>query len=224
LTYTENILGIPADARTNITNTADLAKYMAQQLLDKYGELNGMHVNTTVTTNIDWGNLYAYQSFLNSLGATRAAAEVGSAGYYGSQSADGNIFSYAQGGENHVAQIAPPTGRTFRMWAEPETGGEAYIPLAPGKRGRSTAILRDVAGRFGYGLVQMQVGGVMAAPTVPASGGSRAGTAPVVIQSEIHFNAPVYGEEGMKQVAKKVLDERDRELQLSFRRNLSGVV
>jgi hypothetical protein len=145
-------------------------------------------------------------------------------GLYVPGSADGNIFAYAQGGENHVAQIAPPTGRTFRMWAEPETGGEAYIPLAPGKRGRSTAILRDVAGRFGYGLVQMQVGGVMAAPTVPASGGSRAGTAPVVIQSEIHFNAPVYGEEGMKQVAKKVLDERDRELQLSFRRNLSGVV
>lgn len=75
-------------------------------------------------------------------------------------SANGNIFrgrSYADGGtEDHVAQIAQPT---LRMWAEPETGGEAYIPLAQSKRPRSLAILKDVADDFGYRLEKFAKGG-----------------------------------------------------------------
>ncbi|WP_065571413.1 hypothetical protein [Microbacterium oleivorans] len=35
------------------------------------------------------------------------------------------------------------------MWAEDETGGEAYIPLHPSKRRRSEQILADTARRFG---------------------------------------------------------------------------
>lgn len=75
------------------------------------------------------------------------------------RSADGNIYgrAYANGGtEQHVAQIAQPT---FRLWAEPETGGEAYIPLAESKRPRSVAILEEVADRFGYGLEAFAKGG-----------------------------------------------------------------
>ena len=81
--------------------------------------------------------------------------------------ADGGVLAFANGGfaegvaraldrraryaaENHVAQIAP--AGAWRLWAEPETGGEAYIPLALAKRERSTAILADVADRFGYRL------------------------------------------------------------------------
>ncbi|MFE0206990.1 hypothetical protein [Streptomyces sp. NPDC058985] len=77
--------------------------------------------------------------------------------YYGStagRSADGNIYGparvqrFAEGGmrENHVAQIAQPT---YRMWAEPETGGEAYIPFAPSKRPRSRAIAEETVRRLG---------------------------------------------------------------------------
>jgi tape measure domain-containing protein len=51
--------------------------------------------------------------------------------------------------ENHVAQIARDT---IRVFAEPETGGEAYIPLAPSKRDRSERILGDVATMFGLEL------------------------------------------------------------------------
>lgn len=47
----------------------------------------------------------------------------------------------------------------MRLWAEPETGGEAYIPLAASKRGRSTEILSRVAQKFGYGLTQYAGGG-----------------------------------------------------------------
>lgn len=67
-------------------------------------------------------------------------------------------IAYANGGiENHRAQIARPGA--MRLWAEPETGGEAYIPLASKKRGRSTQILRTVADRFGYNLTPYANGG-----------------------------------------------------------------
>lgn len=64
------------------------------------------------------------------------------------------VNSYAGGGfENHVAQIS--RGQTpFRIWSEPETGGEAYIPLAKTKRLRSLKILQEVADQFGYSLVK----------------------------------------------------------------------
>lgn len=39
------------------------------------------------------------------------------------------------------------------IFAEKETGGEAYVPLAPGKRKRSTDILATVADMFGLALV-----------------------------------------------------------------------
>ncbi|MEV7512085.1 hypothetical protein AB0O57_29425 [Streptomyces sp. NPDC091201] len=61
--------------------------------------------------------------------------------------AAGRLQSFAQGSERHIAQIARPG--EWRLWAEPETGGEAYIPLAPGKRKRSQQILDRVAEMFG---------------------------------------------------------------------------
>jgi hypothetical protein len=79
--------------------------------------------------------------------------------YYGStagRSADGNIYAparrmqrFADGGmrqEKHVAQIAQPN---YRMWAEPETGGESYIPLSRSKRPRSRAIAEETVRRLG---------------------------------------------------------------------------
>lgn len=70
------------------------------------------------------------------------------------QFADGGVVEYyANGGsrENHIAQIA--RGGAVRVWAEPETEGETYIPHALSKRARSTAILAETASRFGYQLV-----------------------------------------------------------------------
>ncbi|ORI15784.1 phage tail tape measure protein [Rhodococcus sp. 1168] len=64
---------------------------------------------------------------------------------------------FANGGEDHSAQIG---NGTTRMWNEPETGGEGYIPLAPSKRGRSVAITKQIAKRFGYDLIPMADGGL----------------------------------------------------------------
>ena len=77
--------------------------------------------------------------------------------------ANGGVISYyANGGvrsENHIAQIAP--AGAWRMWAEPETGGEAYIPLAPSKRSRSIAIWEETGRRL-----QAFAGGGISVPSV----------------------------------------------------------
>lgn len=67
--------------------------------------------------------------------------------------ARGNILTYAGGGtrESHVAQIA--RAGDWRVWAEDETGGEAYIPLAASKRGRSRRIAEETVKRLGGGPV-----------------------------------------------------------------------
>jgi TP901 family phage tail tape measure protein len=84
----------------------------------------------------------------------------------------GVIEAYAAGGirENHVAQLA--RGGAVRIWNEPETQGESYIPLAPAKRARSTEILAETASIFGYALIpagakQFASGGII--PGSPAT-------------------------------------------------------
>lgn len=82
---------------------------------------------------------------------------TGRPGAGGVQQADGGIVKFANGGtENHVAQIAP--AGAWRLWAEPETGGEAYIPLAPSKRRRSMDILRDTARRMNASVTEFANG------------------------------------------------------------------
>lgn len=75
-----------------------------------------------------------------------AGSRSGLGGFF---AADGGVVDYyADGGvESHTAQIAP--AGAWRVWAEPETGGEAYIPLAPGKRARSVDIWRETGRRLG---------------------------------------------------------------------------
>jgi tape measure domain-containing protein len=74
--------------------------------------------------------------------------------------ADGGVVTFARGGlhERHIAQIARPG--TFRVWAEPETGGEAYIPLARSKRRRSRAIAGETVSRLGGDVAWYRGGAV----------------------------------------------------------------
>jgi TP901 family phage tail tape measure protein len=73
----------------------------------------------------------------------------------------GGAQRYAEGGirERHEAQIAP--AGAMRLWAEPETGGEAYIPLAEAKKHKSIPILRQVAEHFGMALHEYAYGGAV---------------------------------------------------------------
>ncbi|MFG3140959.1 phage tail tape measure protein [Streptomyces sp. NPDC048211] len=85
--------------------------------------------------------------------------------------ADGSLLSFYAGGgmrESHVAQIAP--AGAWRVWAEPETAGEAYIPLASSKRARSKTILSEVAHRFGASVDFHAEGGLSGWTYQPAGG------------------------------------------------------
>lgn len=61
------------------------------------------------------------------------------------------VVPFASGGvrraENHVAQIA--RAGEWRVWAEPETGGETYVPHALSKRARAEQIMAQTAQIFG---------------------------------------------------------------------------
>lgn len=97
----------------------------------------------------------------NNQGAAADAARLtGQALRYLQEADGGNVKFFGSGGEHHVAQFA--RAGDMRVWAEPETGGEWYIPASPAKRARSTQILGQAAAEFGYDLV----------PTGAASGGS----------------------------------------------------
>jgi hypothetical protein len=72
--------------------------------------------------------------------ATRFLSDLGKA----------NKFqAYADGGIR--AGMYATRGGIIRF-AEPSTGGEAYLPLAPSKRRSALPVLHDVATRFGVGL------------------------------------------------------------------------
>ncbi|MGB3413624.1 MAG: phage tail tape measure protein [Microbacteriaceae bacterium] len=60
----------------------------------------------------------------------------------------GKVQFFANGGENRIAQYAK--AGDWRVWAEPETGGEYYIPMAPAKRQRSLAIASQMVDEMGY--------------------------------------------------------------------------
>lgn len=96
-----------------------------------------------------------------------------------SYDADGSVKEFYAGGglrENHVAQIAP--AGTWRVWAEPETGGEGYVPLAPAKRPRSELIMDELARRLGGAYIPSMYVGHHANGAVlgGAMGGGGAGT------------------------------------------------
>ncbi|WP_228941847.1 hypothetical protein [Nocardioides sp. Leaf374] len=126
-------------------------------------------------------------------GARNAAAEAKRAG----QSVDGNVFTmyidtvrrffgksaegnyfpsvaYAMGGLDrpnaHEAELY--RGPLTRVWGEPETQGEAYIPLANDhRRGRAKEILNLTANELGGSVVWHATGGLYASQTYsPASG------------------------------------------------------
>ena len=118
-----------------------------------------------------WNNVTSWLSSLperirNSVGSISFGFGGGSSNANGSfaQYVAGGIAqaeAYANGGGSLPtnAVIKRPHGkRGLVQWAEAETGGEAFIPLAPGKRERSTAILDRVADTFGYSLVDERTG------------------------------------------------------------------
>nr|WP_202539224.1 hypothetical protein [Streptomyces sp. SID8379] len=157
----------------------------------------GKRVKITVPTGSPKANVAAIQGAIDRLkGKTVNVVVNWSAKGKGAalSKADGGIIQYANGGirraasrvqafangaENHIAQIGRPGD--LRIWNEPETQGEAYLPLAKAKRQRSEEILDWVARYFGgmvvypgRALQQYANGGVRS--TSPASSSRTATT------------------------------------------------
>ncbi|MEU3476397.1 phage tail tape measure protein [Rhodococcus sp. NPDC006774] len=98
---------------------------------------------------------------------------------------DGGGGGFADGKLPQEALIKSAGGKGLVQWAEEGAGPwEAFIPGAESKRPRAVGILKDVADRFGYGLVQMADGGIVSGlsnlasenfPALTMTSGYRAG-------------------------------------------------
>lgn len=64
----------------------------------------------------------------------------------------GRHLAYADGGVLTPGIYATSNG--IIRFSEPETDGEAFLPLGAAKRPQATAVLQDVAARFGYALTK----------------------------------------------------------------------
>ena len=177
-------MGMTSKAAGQLADQLGLTRGDVQRLA---ASLNGMPGN--VTTKITMQGLSEALYGLDELRRKTAnrtmqvMVSIASRGPMGllnmaTMNANGNIIeSYANGGvrrERHVAQIA--RAGAWRVWAEDETGGEAYIPLHPAKRARSVSILEEVARRFGLAVSKQASGSILSfasgGTTTPVRGGT----------------------------------------------------
>jgi len=109
----------------------DTVERMAKVIQQKMDSLDGKHVTMRVDAN---GNVN-----INDMGLTHQQI----ADFHGVGADGGILRAYADGGLSlpNMATIQPAVGsRGLIQWAEPETHGEAFIPLNPAKRDRSLDI------------------------------------------------------------------------------------
>ena len=130
---------------------------------------NSAAVRTNIEKNLDGkqtrGTHTIYQSIVGAgvtagtSGGNMPTAPGSGTGSTPFGAANGAIFgAFAQGGVNRLpksAKIQQPQANLIQ-WAEPETGGEAFIPLARSKRARSTQILAETARRMGMEVVSKE--------------------------------------------------------------------
>lgn len=189
---------------------------------------NGANARITADTSQGDAALANFNRQLDAINNRRVMAIVQAAPPQMPLAAGGIIAPYAEGGirryaygsghEDHVAQIAP--GGAMRLWAEPETGGEAYIPLAASKRDRSSSILADVAGMFGYQLIPVGRSyqpGAVSAPVMAAVGGSSVNvTNTVVVNADVNADGQAVAKAAVSAVV-PVLRDWTRNLRTEIR-------
>lgn len=130
------VLGLtPENIQTIIATNADEATAKAQALT---AEMAAIPTSKTITITWREQRLIDWERYGQSYGGGSWRA--------GRENRWGAVHSYAKGGIH--AMIGK--GDLIR-WAEPETGGEAYIPRL-GDRGRSVSILGEAASWYGFGL------------------------------------------------------------------------
>lgn len=113
-------------------------------------------INSLRDRSVNISTVYTYKSVGKPGSGVRQLpyAKGGIADYYadgglrsGTTRQRGGVQPFAGGAENHIAQIAP--AGSWRVWGEPETQGEGYVPFALSKRPRSRAITEEIVRRLG---------------------------------------------------------------------------
>ena len=175
-------MGMTSEAAGQLADQLGLTRGDVQRLAASLTGMQGTYRAQVQVSGIDAAMSGMRQ--LMTLGARldgqtfRATAQIASRFANPFGMADGGIMEFfARGGirrERHVAQIAP--AGAWRVWAEDETGGEAYIPLAASKRARSVSILEEVARRFGLAVSKQASGSILSfasgGTTTPVRGGT----------------------------------------------------
>lgn len=135
---------------------------------------------------------------------------------------DGSISLFPRGAVREspgFAQIYSPA-TPGRFFAEPETGGEAYIPLSSGKRQRSIAIWAQTGRILGVlangGIQGYQDGGIS---TILAPQGATVGTRDpgLVFAPNVNLSFAPAGPVDERRLARFVADETERALQRAAR-------
>ena len=129
-------------------------------------EATRRHIQTTLSkerTNTESEHMISITRYIKDIferanGGIDKPVETYASGGHRDKNVDRAVARRAQSNHEpaHQAHIAP--AGAYRVFAEAETGGEAYIPMAPSKRGRSERILNEVARQFGYNLVDGETG------------------------------------------------------------------
>ncbi|MFE4575734.1 TroA family protein [Streptomyces chartreusis] len=174
----DKVAGLPKGKSIDVkapTKTAQQALKDLGYKIKTVDGSNGKTVRITAPTASPLANVQRIQGAINGLtgktvhvtvqysesgkpSVVRTHADGGIVHYAngGIRAATNRIKAFAAGAERHIAQIGRPG--EIRVWNEPETKGEAYIPLAPEKRKRSEAILNRVAQMFGGQVVYFAQG------------------------------------------------------------------
>lgn len=109
--------------------------------------------HTEVTASTEESKLWGFKNALDQIKSKTVYVTTITTGIGASvnQADGGQVKFYAAGGEHHVAQYA--RAGTWRVWAEPETGGEWYIPDALAKRPRSLSIAQQMVDGWGMQII-----------------------------------------------------------------------
>lgn len=172
----DKVRDIPANKTIDVGVISDAAKQALRDIGYQVVTLPNGHVTVTANTGGAQANLDELirrnnQRIVNIKIVTSGGAYL--QGHGGKQfigQAHGGIVSFASGGmhENHAPQIARAQAGTVRVWAEPETGRESYIPWSPSQRRNATQVLSATAAGFGYDLMPRSAS---VAPFLAQSGG-----------------------------------------------------
>jgi TP901 family phage tail tape measure protein len=172
----DKVRDIPANKTVDVGVISDAAQKALQDIGYQVTKLPNGHVTVTANTSGAQANLDDLirrnnQRVVNIKIVTSGGSYL--QGHGGKQfvgQAHGGIMSFASGGmyENHAPQIARAQAGTVRVWAEPETGRESYIPWSPSQRRNATQVLSATAAGFGYDLMPRSAS---VAPFFAQSGG-----------------------------------------------------